>query len=107
MASIQPGISPHDVRRGLVISIVEGAFATVHIQLSGGVFLSGLALFLGARDLEIGLLGALPALLAPVGFAAALLVARTGNRRRVVVSTAAIGRALFLIPALFLLRGWP
>jgi len=42
-----PGLSPERVNRGLRLSIVEGAFATGHLALAGGMFLTGLALFLG------------------------------------------------------------
>jgi len=98
-------LSPNDVQRGLKLSIVEGAFATVHIQLTGGIFLSGLALLLRATDFEIGLLGALPALLSPMAFAAVPLVAVVGARRPVALIASVLGRGLFLVPALLLLFG--
>lgn len=80
-------LQPSAVSRGLRLSIWEGAFATVHIQLTGGIFLRGLALLLNASDFEIGLLGAVPALLSPVAFASVPLVNRMRTRKPVAVAT--------------------
>lgn len=82
------------IRRGLGISVDEGSFVAVHIQLSGGIFLSGLALYLNANHLEISLLSAIPALLTTLGFLSASLISRWGKRKLLTYLTAGIGRGL-------------
>jgi hypothetical protein len=44
----------HDslIRRAMRISVAEGAFASVHISLTGGAFLTGYALMLGAGNIS-------------------------------------------------------
>jgi len=98
-------LAAKDIRRGLRISVLEGSVAAVHIQLTGGIFLSGLALYLHATHFEIGLLSAIPALLAPMGFLSAFLISCYGKRKQLTFLTAGIGRGLFYIPALILLLG--
>ena len=46
-------------KHGMRLAVVEGAFATVHIAITLGAFTTGLALFLGASDFQIGLLASL------------------------------------------------
>jgi len=99
------GLTPEQVRSGLRISVVEGSFATMHLALSGGMFLTGLALFLGANSFQIGLLSAVPALVASFGFLAGFLVRRLGHRRPLVTWTAGIGRVVFVGYLPFLLLG--
>lgn len=97
-------LAPADVSRGLRVSILEGAFATGHAALSGGMFLTGLALFLGANSFQIGLLAAIPALVSVFGFGAGFLVRRAGARKGLTVWTSGIGRSAFivLVPLLLL-----
>lgn len=98
-----PGLAPEAVRRGLRISVIEGAFATGHLALTSGVFLTGLALHLGAEPFHIGLLAAIPAVVSLLGLASGGLVRRVGGRRRLTVWTSGIGRTAFLLLVPFLL----
>jgi MFS family permease len=91
------------VRFGLRISVIEGFFAQIHINLTGGLFLTGFALYLGANAFQIGLLAAIPALLTSFGFLSGILVNRLKERRRPTVLTSGIARGLFFIPAILLL----
>lgn len=102
-------LTPVQVERGLRVSIVEGAFAMLYATLAGGMFLTGLALFLGANSFQIALLSAIPALVTGFGFFAGLLVRRAGQRKRLVIVSAGIGRAVFVVIVPFLLwnRGMP
>jgi len=74
---------PSEVRRGLLISIWEGAIANIHISITGAiggsVFLSGFALLLGANNFQLGLLGALPFIGQMFQFLSASLEARFAN----------------------------
>src|SRR4051812_15142944 len=82
-------LAPSAVQRGLRLSIVEGALSNIHITVTAGAFLTGFALLLGAGDFELGLLGALPFIGQLFQFAGAYLEERLGQRRQLVVVTAA------------------
>jgi len=96
------GLTSRDIGRGLRLSIVEGVFANGHLALTGGMFLTGLALFLGASPFQMGLLAAVPALTASFGFLSTLLVRRIGSRRKLVVWTGGLGKAVFIALVPFL-----
>jgi MFS family permease len=92
-----------DIDRGLRVSIVEGSFAALYATLAGGMFLNGLALFLGANSFQIALLSAIPALVTGFSFLAGFLVRRAGRRKPLVLWTAGVGRAVFIFIVPFLL----
>src|SRR5512143_862464 len=75
-------LSPSAVRRALRLSIVEGSLSNIHITATGGAFLTGFALLLGAGDFELGLLAALPFVGQLFQFVGAYLEERLGERRR-------------------------
>ncbi len=85
-----------DLTSGKRISIIEGVFAQFHITLTGGMFLMSFALFLNATPFQIGILTAIPSILAGVGFFAAYLANITGKRKTPCLMTALIGRGLFI-----------
>ncbi|NJN16563.1 MAG: MFS transporter [Oscillochloris sp.] len=94
-------LSPAEVRRGLRISTVEGAVATVHISITGAiggsVFLTGFALMLGADNFQLGILGALPFIGQMFQFVGAYLEALFGNRRRLVLLGSLLGRLVWAL----------
>jgi MFS family permease len=96
-------LSQQEINRGLRISIVEGGFAMLYATLGGGMFLTGLALWLGANSFQIALLSAIPALVAGFGFLSGYLVRRAGARKNLLIWTAGIGRSVFLVLVPFLL----
>ncbi len=85
-----------DLASGKRISIIEGVFAQFHITLTGGMFLTSFALFLNAKPFHIGILTAIPSILAGVGFFAAYLANIIGKRKIPCLFTALIGRGLFI-----------
>ncbi len=93
-------------RRWLTFITLEAAFANVFIVLTGGAFLTGMALMLGASDFEIGLLGAIPFMAHAFQLLSAYLVDRTGHRKVITVWSSVAGRQVWwlVIPLLFL--GW-
>lgn len=98
------GLSSREVQRGLKISVIEGTFAILYTTLAGGVFLAGLALYLGADSFQIALLTGIPALATVFSFLSGYLVGATRSRKALVLWTAGFGRSvlLFLVPFLFL-----
>ncbi len=99
----QSQITPEKVKYGLRISTIEGIFANIHITLTGGMFLTGFALFLGATPFHIGFLAAIPAFLSSLSFISVYLVNRLPERKTLTVLTSSIGRGLFFIPVFLLL----
>ena len=91
--------------RGLRISIWEGSYATIWLILTGGAFLTGFALWLGANNFEIGLLTAIPMISGLVQVIAAYQGEKQASRRPFVSRFSLIGRLLWLpillLPFLF------
>lgn len=81
--------------RTLKQSVVEGALATVMGTLLGGVFLTGMALHLGATRLQIGILAAIPALAHLAQLGAAFLVGRSGRSRQLCLRMAWASRLMW------------
>ncbi|MEO0108351.1 MAG: MFS transporter [candidate division WOR-3 bacterium] len=100
-------LTPAQVSFGLRISVIEGAFATIHAALLGGVFMTGLALRWGANAFQFGLLSAIPALFTAASLLGALLVSQLGHRKTLTLVTAVVGRSVFLGFLPFLLARQP
>lgn len=100
---VRPALSGPQIERGLRTSIIEGGFATLYMTLVGGMFINGLALFLGAKPFQIALLSAIPALSSGFGFLSGYLVRVVGQRKGLVLWTAGIGRSVFIVLVPFLL----
>ena len=96
-------LTASEIDRGLRVSIVEGGFAMVYATLGGGMFLTGLALFLGANSFQIALIAAIPPLVTGFSFLSGYLVRRVGSRKKLLIWSAGIGRAIFLVIVPFLL----
>ena len=79
--------------------IQEGLFSRAMEGITGGVILAAFALALGASDLEIGLIAAIPFLAQLAHLPGVALLARFPDRRLLAVSYAAGARALFLLIA--------
>ncbi|HEX6598545.1 MAG TPA: MFS transporter [Gemmatimonadaceae bacterium] len=77
----------------------HGICQTLMVQLTGGLFLTGLALALGAQELLIGVIAALP-LAAKLGqLYLSWRIERAGKWRRTALVSAVIGRAPLLVAA--------
>ena len=83
-------------RRGLTLAIYESGLANVFTELTGGARQIGFALLLGARDLQIGLLSALPSLANLAQLTAAFLLERTGQRKPFALLTASLSRLVWV-----------
>jgi len=96
-------MSTGTITPGLKLSIIEGTFAQVHMNLTAGMFLTSYALYLGLNDFGIGLLSAIPAFFTGCAFFSVYLVQVIGNRRRLCVLFSGLGRGLFLVFGIALL----
>lgn len=88
--------SPEDIRRGLKISIFEGALAHVYANLTGGIFLPAFALILFASELQIGILAALPFFATIAQIFGSVMVERFGHRKTVAIFFALLSRLLWI-----------
>jgi len=96
------------LRAPLAAVSIEGGLATVFIILTGGAYVTGLALLWGANDFEIGLLAAIPFLAQFAQLPAAVFIDRTGLRKAVTVWGAVAARQCWwlLVPLMFWQVGW-
>ena len=83
--------------RAMRLSISEGALACAMGTLTGGVFLTGFALALGASRFEIGLMAAMPAVANVAQLLGACFIERTGHRKRVCLGALTASRLLWLL----------
>src|SRR5262245_60121574 len=101
-----PWRSPSDVRRGLAASVWEGAFAQAFITWTTGYLLMDFGRRLGADDLMLGVLAALP-VLAQVAqlWSAYLLESEPGRRKALTTWTLVVARGLWVVPAAIAFAG--
>lgn len=93
-------LQPSMLRDVVVYRNVEGIFTKIMDTLTGGPFLAGLALALGASTFQIGLIAAIP-FLSKIAFIPAVWVVERFRRRRLIcVTSSSIGRPLLLAVAL-------
>jgi MFS family permease len=100
MSSVCP-ITEKERNSGLRYGIWDAAFISVTSQIVMGVFLTGLALLLGANAFQIGLLAALPSvtnLAQPFG---AYFVERWGSRKLMGLILFTLSRLTWLLVVLF------
>ncbi len=83
----------------------EGFYSEAFTALTGGAFLTGMALYLGAGPVALSLLFALPLVGQAAQVVAPYLEAALQTRRGFVVPALIVGRALWAIPALLVLFG--
>ena len=100
--------APASRRRDMAKIVWEGALSNVFVVLTGGAFVTGLALMLGASDFEIGLLVALPFLAQAAQPLSILLPKVAERRKRLSVWGITFGRQIWwlAVPLLFLQSGW-
>ncbi len=101
----QDPLTDEDVQRGLRMVIFDGLATETMVSLTGGAFLVALALLLGASNIQIGLLAALPMLANLFQILSVVLVQRYQNRRAIAVYGVVLGRIpLVVLGALIFLN---
>jgi len=94
-----PGLTEQELRRGLRQVIKDGMASQAMATLTGGAFLTALALRLGANNAIIGLLAAIPFIAQLTQIPALFLVEWYRRRRTICVWASAISRAAWLVVA--------
>jgi hypothetical protein len=88
--------SPNDSRLDLKNSIYDGMFANTFATLTGGVFLTGFALYLGMNEFMIGLVASMPFLVTVFQLPASYLIERNGRRKEASYWGAALARVIWV-----------
>ncbi|MEX6689655.1 MFS transporter [Danxiaibacter flavus] len=86
-----------DVQKGLRLVISDGLASEAMNALAGGVFLTAVALLLGANNFQIGLLAALPTVTNFFQLISIWLVRRLKNRRLICVVCTVLARVPLII----------
>jgi MFS family permease len=98
-------LSEREVKNGLKLVVYDGLAAEAMATLTGGTFLVAIALYLGATDVQIGLLAALPTLTNVFQLFAIWLVQRYNKRKAIATICNTIARLplllIGLLPFLF------
>ncbi len=84
------------VRRAVRLSFVQAMLGAVYGASTGGMFLIGYALQLGATNVQIGLMSTIPMLCIGVQLGTAALIERGVNRRRLTVVASLLNVAFWL-----------
>jgi len=86
-----------DLRQGLRNSIYDGAFAQIMSVLTSGIFLTGFALLLGANELHIGILAAIPFVAQLTQLGSSFVIEQKGKRKRTCLAFANVNRYSWLL----------
>jgi MFS family permease len=87
-------LTEQDVRRGLKLVIADGLASEAMTTLTGGAFIIAMAILLGANNVQLGLIAALPTMVNVFQLISIWLVRRFNNRRGITV----IGSVLARLP---------
>lgn len=92
----------------LSLLVWEGTYANIFIVLTGGAFLTGLAIMLGAGDFELGLLAAAPFLLQAAQLLSPFFFRDQREEKKRIGLMLAVSRFLWLlmVPLLFMEGSW-
>lgn len=95
-----------EIRSALKISTIEAMFATIHVALTQGIFLTNYVLDLGASNLVCGIVESLPFLLQFSFFLSPILVRKIQSRRIVTGIFAFAHRLSWLVLIMLLYVDW-
>jgi hypothetical protein len=98
--AVKDRLTEQEIESGLRAVIKDGMASTAMATLTGGAFLVAFALKLGASNLVIGLLAAIPPLAQLIQIPSIYLVERIQNRRLISMAASMGGRILWLFIAL-------
>jgi MFS family permease len=97
---VKDNLTEEETQSGLKAVIKDGLTSQTMVTLTGGVFLVAFALKLGASNLVIGLLAAIPPLMQLIQIPSIYLVEKIRNRRVITVYASAVSRLFWLLVAL-------
>ena len=77
-------------------SFYDGVFANMFATLTGGVFLTGFALYLGMNEFTIGLLGSIPFMVTVFQLPTSYFIRKSGRTKKVAYYAAALARLTWI-----------
>lgn len=93
-------LSPHVIERAVRLSYAQAMLASVYAASTGGMFIVGYALKLGADDVQIGLMSTIPMCAVVSQLVSAAMIERGASRRRMTIAAALVnvsGWALIIL----------
>jgi MFS family permease len=96
-APVPAPITKEELEKSLHYSVVEVAYAGILGNLAGGVILTGFLLALGASDVQIGIMGALPFFAYLWMLHGSYLVERIRDRKRITLTAIWLARGIWPI----------
>lgn len=94
-----------EIKQGLRNSLYDGAFAQVMTVLTSGIFMTGFALLLGANELHIGILAAIPFMAQLTQLVSSFVIEQKGKRKKTCLAFANVNRWSWLfVFAILLLK---
>ncbi|MCW5934698.1 MAG: MFS transporter [Fimbriimonadia bacterium] len=99
MTETSKPLSRLEIMRGLKWADRDAIFVTVYLALTGGAFQTGFARHLGANDLWLGIMAAVPAIAGGLQILAAYAGEQTNNRKKLVIQSALLSRLPWLLIA--------
>ena len=97
---VKDSLTEDELKSGLKNVIMDGLTTQAIATLTGGVFLVAFALKLGASNLTIGILAAIPPLAQLIQIPAIYIVEKYRARRDICIVSTAVGRSFWLLIAL-------
>ena len=95
MSELSPGLSTDQVRKAVKLTYAQAMLGSIYVASTGGMFLIGYALQLGATDVQIGLMSTLPMLCIVFQLVSAALVERGVSRRGLTVGCSLVNVLLW------------
>ena len=83
-------LPPHVVNRAVRLSYAQAMLGSIYAASTGGMFLIGYALKLGANDVQIGLMTTVPMLCVVIQLISSTLIERGASRRRMTIFAAVL-----------------
>ncbi|MHB1001670.1 MAG: MFS transporter [Armatimonadota bacterium] len=90
-------LPPDAVERAIRLSYVQSMLGAVYIATTGGLFIIGYALKLGANNAQIGLLSTVPMACVIVQLLSSMLIEKGMSRRRMTIFTAGMSASGWLL----------
>jgi MFS family permease len=99
MFKARESLNEQEIEKGLKAVINDGLASQAMVTFTSGAFLVAFALKLGASNVIIGLLAAIPPLMQLIQLPSIYLVEKLRNRRAITVYSSLISRTLFMLIA--------
>ncbi len=104
-----PSLPPQTIERAIKLTYAQAMLGSIYAASTGGMFLIGYALRLGASNVQIGLMSTIPMLCVLVQLCSSALVERGISRRRLTIAASLLNVAgwAFIVFIPYMAKGAP